>query len=167
MRIQLDIEESACGSSGVCSLTQKASNNFGNLYELVHEYADVAVRHRAEARTTTCGIDCVPPLCSGDCTFPPEGAQPPAPNICDAIPTAPGCVVTPIATGTTLQSSNNPAGCSSTTLTATVTPGAATGNVEFSFGTNPPFATVALSGGTASTVVAAPQNGTYTAKYLG
>jgi hypothetical protein len=164
---QLDIEQSACGSSGVCNLTQKASNNFGNLSNSCTSTptspCDIGLR-----LGPPCGIDCgPPPICSGECTFPPEGSLPPAPNICDAIPTAPGCVVTPITTGTTLQSSNNPAGCGNTTLTATVTPGAATGNVEFSFGTNPPFATVPLSGGTASTVVAAPQNGTYTAKYLG
>jgi hypothetical protein len=39
---QVDKEEAACGSSGVCHLTEKASND--------HQNADVTVRHRGDTR---------------------------------------------------------------------------------------------------------------------
>jgi hypothetical protein len=166
---QLDIEESACGSSGVCNLTEKASNDHQTLTNSCTSTPTSPCDIGITLNSTPCGEDCTPPICSGECTFPPEGSLPPAPNICDAIPTAPGC--TPITTTTSLVADPNPSGCGTVTFTATVTPASAgptpTGNVVFSDSSGT-FATVPLAAnGTAVTTLNSPASDTYKATYAG
>jgi hypothetical protein len=163
---QIDEEDAACSSSGVCKLTEKASND----HTAVNNSCTSTPTSPCDISVTLlfpCSEECPPPTCNGDCTSVPFDTPPP-PNICTQIPSAPPCAPPPpVSTTTGLASSVNPSGCAqSTQLTATVSPLTATGSVQFSFGANPPFATVPLSGGSASTTVASPQSGTYTATYV-
>jgi hypothetical protein len=163
---QIDEEDAACSSSGVCAITEKASNDKTNVNNSCTSTptspCDISV-----TLVSPCGVECPPPTCSGDCTSVPFDTPPPV-NICTQIASAPPCAPPPpVSTTTGLASSVNPSGCAQgTMLTATVSPSTATGSVQFSFGANPPFATVPLSGGSASTTVSSPQTGMYTATYV-
>jgi len=122
---QLDKEEAACGSSGVCQLTEKASNDHQNVTNSCTSTptspCDIGV-----TLDTSCTEDCGSPKCSGECTFPPEGSTPPQPNICSQLPSAPGCG--PVITSIAFSGSNGCCPGSSPTVTVTGS----------GFGTSPP-----------------------------
>jgi hypothetical protein len=114
---QVDKEEAACGSSGVCHLTEKASNDHQNVTNSCTSTptspCDIGV-----TLDTSCGTDCGSPTCfNSECTNPPEGSQPPAPNICSQFPSAPGCG--PVITSVAFSGSNGC--CAGSTPTVTVT----------------------------------------------
>jgi hypothetical protein len=113
---QLDKEQAACGSSGVCQLTEKASNDHQNVTNSCTSTptspCDIGV-----TLDTSCGTDCGPQKCSGECTSPPEGSTPPQPDICSQFPSAPGCG--PVITSVGFSGSD--ACCPGSTPTVTVT----------------------------------------------
>jgi hypothetical protein len=159
---QYDALWGACGSTGVCSVTQKVANDKQN-----------ATNSCTSTPTSSCDIGVVlvspppsegsnPYICSGECTFPPFD-EPAPPSICDQIESAPPCVeLTSTSTGLVQDVSCSSSGFP-TTFTATVTPSpGATGSVDFKEGATV-LSTVPLSpSGTAAYTTSSLPVGSHT-----